>query len=89
MALQLPPRATAADARHAPPYALLRQQYYEQRSATIKALRQSQNPNPYPHKFNVTIGVPAFIEKYDSICNEPGSRLGDITVRPLAPHAML
>jgi hypothetical protein len=60
----------------------LRQQYYEQRSATIKALRQSQNPNPYPHKFNVTIGVPAFIEKYDSLCNQPGSRLGDVTVRP-------
>jgi lysyl-tRNA synthetase class 2 len=27
-------------------------------------LRESKNPDPYPHKFHVSHGLPKFIEKY-------------------------
>ena len=47
------------------------QQYYELRSRAIKALRAipddqrtAATPDPYPHKFHVTMSVPAFIKKY-------------------------
>lgn len=53
------------------------QQYYEIRSRDIQALRQSQQPNPYPHKFHVTIGVPKYIEKYKDI--EAGQRKEGVT----------
>ncbi|KAL6946369.1 lysyl-tRNA synthetase [Hanseniaspora osmophila] len=39
-------------------------QYFEARSRQIKELRQSQSPNPYPHKFNVSTNLPDFLEKY-------------------------
>lgn len=46
-------------------------QYYELRSRAIKALRAipddqrtAATPDPYPHKFHVTMSVPAFIKKY-------------------------
>ncbi|KAL6950118.1 lysyl-tRNA synthetase [Hanseniaspora vineae] len=39
-------------------------QYFEARSRQIKELRQSQSPNPYPHKFNVSTSLPDFLEKY-------------------------
>lgn len=61
-----------------------RQQYYEARSKVIKGLRETQNPNPYPHKFNVTIGVPAFNEKYEAEIKEKDTRLDGTTVRLLA-----
>lgn len=40
----------------------------------------TQDPNPYPHKFNVSIGIPAFIEKYTPIITEKGQRLDNETV---------
>ncbi|CCE61478.1 hypothetical protein TPHA_0A04020 [Tetrapisispora phaffii CBS 4417] len=39
-------------------------QYFEARSRNILELRKSQEPNPYPHKFNVSITLPKFLEKY-------------------------
>jgi lysyl-tRNA synthetase class 2 len=39
-------------------------QYYELRSRQIRHLKETQNPNPFPHKFDVTISVPHFIEQY-------------------------
>ncbi|KAG4301354.1 hypothetical protein PCANB_002294 [Pneumocystis canis] len=39
-------------------------QYFEIRSRIIHKLRQSRDPDPYPHKFYVNIEVPEFIEKY-------------------------
>ncbi|CDZ97587.1 lysine-trna ligase [Phaffia rhodozyma] len=55
-------------------------QYYDLRTRTIKALRESQDPNPYPHKFHVSISVPSFIETYDPKITEKNVRLDDITV---------
>lgn len=34
------------------------------RSRTIQKLRQTQDPNPYPHKFDVSISIPAYIATY-------------------------
>ncbi|KII92202.1 hypothetical protein PLICRDRAFT_36993 [Plicaturopsis crispa FD-325 SS-3] len=39
-------------------------QYFEHRSRKIQALRESQDPNPYPHKFDVSISVATFAKKY-------------------------
>ncbi|CAG8469209.1 9676_t:CDS:2 [Diversispora eburnea] len=51
-------------------------QYFEIRSKQILKLRETQNPNPYPHKFLVDISIPAFIEKYNSL--ESGQHLDEI-----------
>ncbi|TFY61883.1 hypothetical protein EVJ58_g4236 [Rhodofomes roseus] len=39
-------------------------QYFELRSRHIQKLRETQSPNPYPHKFEVSISIPHYIEKY-------------------------
>lgn len=39
-------------------------QYFEFRSRQIKELRNTHAPNPYPHKFHVSISNPQFLEKY-------------------------
>ncbi|KAA1475136.1 lysyl-tRNA synthetase [Dentipellis sp. KUC8613] len=39
-------------------------QYFELRSRQIQKLRETQSPNPYPHKFEVSVSVPAYIEHY-------------------------
>jgi lysyl-tRNA synthetase class 2 len=41
--------------------------YFENRSKAIMKLRETQNPNPYPHKFHVSISLGKFIEKYSSL----------------------
>ncbi|KAJ3326514.1 lysyl-tRNA synthetase [Blyttiomyces sp. JEL0837] len=53
-------------------------QYFEHRSRTVQKLRVSQNPNPYPHKFNPSMSISAFIEKYASL--ENGQHLEDVTI---------
>ena len=40
------------------------QQYFDIRARTINDLRKSKNPDPYPHKFQTTMSIPDFIEKY-------------------------
>jgi lysyl-tRNA synthetase class 2 len=40
------------------------QQYYELRSRQILHLKETQNPNPYPHKFNVTRSITSYIDTY-------------------------
>ncbi|CAG8595940.1 747_t:CDS:2, partial [Paraglomus occultum] len=51
-------------------------QYFEIRSRKIQELRASKNPAPYPHKFQVDISLPSFIQKYGSL--EPGEHLSDV-----------
>jgi lysyl-tRNA synthetase, class II len=34
------------------------------RAKAIDDLRVSKNPDPYPHKFQTTMSIPNFIEKY-------------------------
>ncbi|CCJ31146.1 unnamed protein product [Pneumocystis jirovecii] len=42
-------------------------QYFELRSRAINALRESKDPNPYPHKFYVNIELSEFIKTYSSL----------------------
>ncbi|CEI91770.1 Putative Lysine--tRNA ligase [Rhizopus microsporus] len=53
-------------------------QYFELRSKVVNKLRDELNPNPYPHKFQVTLSLPEFIEKYNKL--EVGERLDDQVV---------
>ncbi|RXW12806.1 hypothetical protein EST38_g13048 [Candolleomyces aberdarensis] len=41
-------------------------QYYELRARQIKHLKETQNPNPYPHKFHVTRSLTDYIKEYGS-----------------------
>ncbi|KAI8380621.1 lysyl-tRNA synthetase [Choanephora cucurbitarum] len=50
-------------------------QYFELRSKAINKLRQSASPEPYPHKFQVELSLPEFIEKFNKL--EAGDRLDD------------
>ena len=40
------------------------EKYYERRVRTIQKLRETRQPDPYPHKFHVSISLTDFIEKY-------------------------
>lgn len=52
--------------------------YYENRSKII--LEQKKNGlNPYPHKFQQTITIPEFIEKYKSL--QDGEHLNDVSLQ--------
>ncbi len=51
--------------------------YFENRSKVIQKLRETQSPNPYPHKFDVSMSISGFIEKYESTI-QPGERLEEV-----------
>ncbi|KAM0751364.1 lysine-tRNA ligase [Meredithblackwellia eburnea MCA 4105] len=60
-------------------------QYYEIRSRNIQKLRAIPNsertlttPNPYPHKFHVTLDLPAFVKKYSVAIPNPGDSSEDV-----------
>ncbi|CAN6636976.1 lysine--tRNA ligase, mitochondrial [Trichomonascus vanleenenianus] len=42
-------------------------QYYEIRSNQVKELLKTKNPNPYPHKFHLSIRVDEFVNKYSHL----------------------
>ncbi|KAF9347923.1 lysyl-tRNA synthetase [Mortierella sp. AD094] len=42
-------------------------QYFEIRSKRVGTLRSNKETYPYPHKFNVSISLPKFIEKYSGM----------------------
>lgn len=59
-------------------------QYFEIRSRQINELREANIEdnsalNPYPHKFNVSMQLPAFAEKYKDL--KKGEALKDVEVR--------
>lgn len=43
------------------------QQYFEIRSRSINKLRESKQPNPYPHKFHVTHKITDIVRDYSSL----------------------
>ncbi|KAK7206492.1 lysyl-tRNA synthetase, class II [Myxozyma melibiosi] len=53
-------------------------QYFEIRSREINALRQSHNPDPYPHKFHVTTKIGEFTQKYANLTR--GETLPEVTL---------
>ncbi|KZP22356.1 lysyl-tRNA synthetase [Athelia psychrophila] len=55
-------------------------QYFELRSRQIQTLRQTMDPNPYPHKFNVTTGLTTYIATYGKDGKIPsGEKLAGVT----------
>ena len=63
----------------------LQQQYYELRSRAIQKLRAIPNdertlttPNPYPHKFHVTLSMTDFVKKYSGVVVNPGDKSEDV-----------
>jgi lysyl-tRNA synthetase class 2 len=51
--------------------------YYENRIKFVQS-KQAQGGNPYPHKFDVSISLTDYIEKYKDV--EAGAQLTDVTV---------
>ncbi|KAG6902944.1 Lysine--tRNA ligase [Termitomyces sp. Mi166 len=55
-------------------------QYYELRSRQILQLKQTQSPNPYPHKFHVTRSIQSYIATYGPEGKiPPGTKLEGVT----------
>ncbi|KAG6856548.1 hypothetical protein H0H87_003367 [Tephrocybe sp. NHM501043] len=55
-------------------------QYYELRSRQILNLKQTQSPNPYPHKFHVTRSLQSYVTTYGVEGKiPPGSKLDGTT----------
>ncbi|PGH13316.1 lysine-tRNA ligase [Helicocarpus griseus UAMH5409] len=54
-------------------------QYFEIRSGRVNKLRQTKDPNPYPHKFQVDDDVREVLKKYESL--QKGEQLKDQEVR--------
>ena len=57
--------------------ALTPNQYYEMRCRAIQKLRETRQPDPYPHKFHVSISLTDFIAQYQDKV-EAGSQLPDV-----------
>ena len=54
-------------------------QYFELRSRAIKQLRETHQPNPYPHKFHVTTDMEGFVQDYEGL--KTGEEKKDVEVR--------
>ncbi|KAJ6486826.1 lysyl-tRNA synthetase [Mycena sanguinolenta] len=59
-------------------------QYYEARSRQILNLKQTQNPNPYPHKFHVTRSITSYIDTYGPEAKIPAGTKLDGVLESLA-----
>ena len=53
--------------------------YFEIRSRAIKKLKQTRQPDPYPHKFHVTTDMRQFVKEYTSL--KTGEERKDVEVR--------
>ncbi|QKX58634.1 uncharacterized protein TRUGW13939_05759 [Talaromyces rugulosus] len=54
-------------------------QYFELRSNKINKLRQTKNPDPYPHKFQVTADARQFLKDYEPLAK--GEQRTDVTLQ--------
>ncbi|KAN0111989.1 hypothetical protein V8E52_007906 [Russula decolorans] len=55
-------------------------QYFELRSRQIQRLRETQSPNPYPHKFEVSRSLTSYITKYGAEgVIKPGEKIDGVT----------
>ncbi|TPX48100.1 lysine---tRNA ligase [Synchytrium endobioticum] len=50
--------------------------FFENRSRQIKQYKLNKLPDPYPHKFHVSMSIPAFITKYNHV--QAGEHLNDM-----------
>ncbi|KAL1976182.1 hypothetical protein VTN31DRAFT_2464 [Thermomyces dupontii] len=54
-------------------------QYFQLRSARINKLRETKNPDPYPHKFHVTTDLREFLKEWEGLAK--GEQQPDVTVQ--------
>ncbi|KIW24433.1 lysine-tRNA ligase [Cladophialophora immunda] len=54
-------------------------QYFEIRSGRINRLRETKDPNPYPHKFQVNTDLGKFVQEYASL--KPGEQKKEVEIR--------
>ncbi|KOS43336.1 hypothetical protein ACN38_g5758 [Penicillium nordicum] len=54
-------------------------QYFEIRSKKINKLRETKQPDPYPHKFQVDTDLRNFLKDYEGL--QKGEQKSDVTVR--------
>ncbi|KAJ5796292.1 uncharacterized protein N7518_004832 [Penicillium psychrosexuale] len=54
-------------------------QYFEIRSKRINKLRETKQPDPYPHKFHVDTDLRKFVKDYEGL--QKGEQKPDVTVR--------
>jgi lysyl-tRNA synthetase, class II len=54
-------------------------QYFEIRSRTVNKLRETKNPNPYPHKFQVEYDLRSFVEDFGYL--KSGENVKDKVIR--------
>lgn len=54
-------------------------EYFKLRSRTITKLKETRDPYPYPHKFNVTTDMREFVKEYDGLAK--GEERKDVEVR--------
>ncbi|KAJ5646765.1 lysyl-tRNA synthetase [Penicillium lividum] len=54
-------------------------QYFEIRSKRINKLRETKNPDPYPHKFHVTNDLREFVKEYEGL--QKGEQKPEIPIR--------
>ncbi|KAJ8503366.1 hypothetical protein ONZ45_g10927 [Pleurotus djamor] len=77
---QTKPKATTSASAAEAEADLNPNQYYELRSRQILALKASQSPNPYPHKFIVTKSLEHYIRDYGKEGKIPsGTKLDGVT----------
>lgn len=69
------PVAPASANKKAKEEELTPNQYFEIRSRQIDELRKTHAPNPYPHKFHVSIRIDQFVKKYAHLAR--GEKLED------------
>eukprot|EP00121_Abeoforma_whisleri_P002568 Awhi_evm1s2309 len=55
-------------------------QYFDYRSAIVQGYKKSGEVDPYPHKFQVGISLPCFIEKYGSLENTAKSEDTQVSI---------
>ncbi|OAP65203.1 lysine-tRNA ligase [Fonsecaea erecta] len=54
-------------------------QYFEIRSGRINRLRETKDPNPYPHKFSVNTDLSKFVQEYADL--KPGEQKKEVEIR--------
>ena len=54
------------------------QQYFELRSRAVKRMKETDNPNPFPHKFNVTYDLRNFERDFSYLSK--GQTIKDRTI---------
>ncbi|OQE81412.1 hypothetical protein PENNAL_c0041G06430 [Penicillium nalgiovense] len=74
-----PPKAEKKSSAEEEEANLTPNQYFEIRCKKINKLRETKQPDPYPHKFHVDTDLRNFVKEYDGL--QKGEQKSDVTVR--------